>query len=374
MKHLLILLFAGLICLPGLAQKRTTIAEIVAGKVINEVTNEPISYTNIGLENTMIGTASNAEGKFRLGIPKDMIDRNIYFSALGFKNDTFPVSQLFTREYSIIKLEPQSYDIENVDVAVRSRVLERVLRMAAENIPYNFISGPFNLSATYTNKKTVDFLQESEEKFDVLIYDKTGYSNPSKLDACQWRNYALNKSEQEEKDFTFSTGTTHLDDLLEFDLVRTASSMLDPAILDRFELSLKGEPTIDGEPAWVISFREPQPSLSGSGDFYANWYEGEITVNKADYAVKKITGKVRSPKNNRQGKSLAVGPSVKNFYTDVDYNFTIVYSNLKPDYIELSRKYRFNGKDIEETTRLDIQKVQTTDLTQLESREYFTGE
>ncbi|MFW5831849.1 MAG: carboxypeptidase-like regulatory domain-containing protein, partial [Prolixibacteraceae bacterium] len=174
MKKISILLILAFFSFTGTAQTRTTIAEVISGKIINEVTNEPISYTNIGLENTFIGTASNAEGNFQLEIPKDMVDRNIYFSALGFKNDTFPVSQLFNKEYIIVKLEPRSYDIEDVDIAEKSRVPFRILRMASENAPYNFIGGPFNLLAGYQNKKIIDDTITTTQNIDVLLYDKTG--------------------------------------------------------------------------------------------------------------------------------------------------------------------------------------------------------
>lgn len=372
MKQLLIILVLAGFCLTGFAQ--STITEIISGKVIDQVTNEPISYTNIGLENTLIGAASNAEGDFKLGIPKDMIDRNIYFSALGFKNDTFPVSQLFGQEFSIIKLEPRSYDIENVDVAEKSMVFNRILRMASENTPYNFIGGPVNFMAQYTNNKTIDDTISSQQNIDVVIFDKTGYSKPSKLNAYRERNYSLNKEKQTSSDFTFATGTTNLDDMLKLDLVRTSSSVLDSEILERFELSLKDEPVIDGDEAWVIAFSEVNPSLAGSGDYYASFYEGEITIGKDDYAVKKITGKVLSPKNNRQGKSLAIGNSNSDYMEDVEYNFTVTYSNLKPDQIVLNRSYNQNGKKVNEQSSLKINKVQTTDLTELEKREYFTGE
>lgn len=374
MRRISILLILAFFNLTGTAQTRTTIAEVISGKIVNETTNEPISYTNIGLENTLIGTASNAEGNFQLEIPKDMVDRNIYFSALGFKNDTFPVSQLFNKEYVILKLKPRSYDIENVDVAEKSRVLFRVLRMASENAPYNFIGGPFNLLAGYQNKKVIDDTITTTQKMDVLLYDKTGYSQPSKQDAYKWRNYSLSEQEQTEDDFTFATGTTNIDELLELDLVRTASSVLDPEILDRFELELIDEPETDGKPAWLIKFSEQNPTLPGSGDFYATSFEGEITVIKEDYAVQKITGKVKSPKNNRQGKSLAAGPSTINFYKDVTYNFEVFYSNFKPDYMLLNRTYNYNGREIEEKSRLDVKKIHTTNLTELERREYFTGE
>ena len=156
MKKIFSLLVSGLICLTAAAQTESTIVEIVAGKVLNEMTNEPVSYTNIGLENTLIGTASNAEGNFQLKIPKEMVDRNIYFSAVGFKNDTFPVSQLFNKEYSVVKLSPKSYDIENIDIAGQSRVLQRILRMANENTPYNFIGGPFNFICSFKTTKTIN--------------------------------------------------------------------------------------------------------------------------------------------------------------------------------------------------------------------------
>ncbi|MFW5831551.1 MAG: hypothetical protein ACOCVA_04820, partial [Prolixibacteraceae bacterium] len=202
---------------------------------------------------------------------------------------------------------------------------------------------------------------------------KTGYSKPSKQDAYKWRNYSLSEQEQTDDDFTFATGTTNIDELLELDLVRTASSVLDPEILDRFELELIDEPETDGKPAWLIKFSEPNPTLPGSGDFYATSFEGEITVIKEDYAVKKITGKVKSPKNNRQGKSLATGPSTINFYKDVTYSFEVFYSSFKPDYMILNRTYNYKGQEIEEKSRLDIRKIQTTDLTELKRREYFTG-
>jgi len=374
MKKVILLLIGFAVYMNGFTQPGSTIAEIISGKVIDQVTNEPISYTNIGLENTLIGTASNAEGSFQLRIPKDMVDRNIYFSALGFKNDTFAVSQLFGREFSIIKLEPRSYDIEHVDIAEKSKVFIRILRMASENIPYNFIGGPLNFEGKYTNQKTVDDTLNFDQNIDVLIFDKTGYSIPSKLNAYQHRNYSITKENQTADDFTFESGTTNLDELLELDFVRTASSVLDPEILDRFTLTLKDEPIIDGNPAWVIGFNEPEPSLPGSGDYYAVAYSGEITINKEDYAVRKISGKVRSLKNNRQGKSLAIGQSNSNFLKDVSYEFTVEYSNLKPDRILMNRSFRLDNKNISEQSELKIEKVQTTNLTELERREYFTGE
>src|SRR6056297_244099 len=118
------------------AQSETGIAQTIKGKVVNKATNEVVSYINIGIEDTFYGTASDEEGNFQLKIPEEMTSGDIYFSAIGYKSEKFPVANLFDREFNIIKLEPQSYDIENVDVAARSKVLIRILRMASENTPY----------------------------------------------------------------------------------------------------------------------------------------------------------------------------------------------------------------------------------------------
>ncbi|MGC9354134.1 MAG: carboxypeptidase-like regulatory domain-containing protein [Mariniphaga sp.] len=350
------------------AQTETRVAQSIKGKVINQLTNEAVAYTNIGIEGTFYGTASDADGNFELKIPEEMVNKQIFFSALSYKNDTFPVRTLFEREFNIIKLEPLAYDIENVDVAARSRVLIRILRMASENTPYNFLGGPFNLFCTLENEKTIDDTVKTVDKAEVLIFDKTGYKQPSKTDAFQMRNYAIIK---EKPDYSFSTGTTNFDELLDLDWVRSATSVLNPGVVWQFDLTLEDEPEIDGNSYWVIAFSQEKPTLAGAQDFYASSFKGKITIAKDDYSVKKIEGSAVSEKHNRQGKSLAVGNSNTNYLEDVSYNFEITYSRLKPEMILLHKKYRFEGKNMEESLRLVVNQVQTTGLKEITARDYF---
>jgi hypothetical protein len=215
---LLLLVFAQLI----FAQTETRVAQNIKGKVINQITNGAIPYTNIGLEGTFYGTASDANGNFELKIPEEMVNKQIYFSALSYKNDTFPVRALFEREFNIIKLEPLIYDIEDVDVAAQSRVLIRILRMASENTPYNFLGGPYNLGCSYENEKTIDDTLKVTDRAEVLIFDRNGYRQPSKTDAFIMRKYELKK---EEPDYSFDSSTINFDELLGLDWVRSATSV-----------------------------------------------------------------------------------------------------------------------------------------------------
>lgn len=375
MKKTIILFILALFGFAGFTQESGKVIQTLKGKIINESTNESVAYTNIGLEGTFYGTASDAEGNFELKIPEELTSKNIFFSAVGFKNIMFPVTELFNKEFNVIKLSPQSYDIENIDIAAQSKVLIRILRMAAENTPYNFIGGPLNLICNYENQKTINGSTQTKQNANVVIYDKTGYSNPSISDAFQSVKYAVKKTQKEEEaDYRFSTGTNNIDELLELDWVRSGASILNPALLPDFKLKLDSEPELNGNKYWIISFKQNAPTLAGSGDFYATFFEGKITIKKDDYSVLKIEGTVRSEKNSMQGKTLAVTSSSINVRENVAYNFTVTYSNLKPDEIILNKSYTCEDEKISEQSGLKINQVQTTNITALKSRDYFSGE
>ncbi len=373
MKTLFILLFSILFVQIAVTQETGKIVETVKGKVVDSASNEPVSYTNIGLEGTFFGTASDAEGNFELKIPAEMVVKDIYFSAVGFVSKKFPVKNLFEKEFNVVKIQPQSYDIDDIDVAAQSRVLNRILTLANENIPYNFIAGPYNFSAKYEHTKTADAGTPTVQNADVLIYDQSGYSNPSKLGAYLNLNYSLTNQGNNEI-YSFPGGTTNIDELLELDWVRSGSSVLNPKLLDGFQLVLEGEPVVKGKNCWVISFSQETPSLSGSGDFYATKFEGEITIAKDDYSVLGISGTIESPKNNRQGKSLAIAQNADIFLKNIKSHFTVLYENHKPVSITLEKSYDQQGSKVVEKSALTFIQAQANNLTVLSDREYFLGE
>lgn len=297
-----------------------------------------------------------------------MIGSNIFFSAVGYQSLKVPVSSLFNKEFNIVKLVPQSYDIEKIDIEGRSMVLTRILRMASENTPYNFLSGPFNLVCSLNREISINDSVQVSEHAEVLIYDKTGYRSPSKTDAYKMRNFTLKK---DNPDYSFSTSTLNIDELLELDWVRNSSSVLNPSLSSQFELALAGEPVVDGKPAWVISFRQENPTPEGSQDYHATAFEGKITIFKDDYSVKMIEGSVKSKMHNRQGKHLAVGQNNLNFYENVSYDYTVTYSKLKPDLLSMNKTYRYNGQQVKENTQIVIDSIQIENVRSIAQRYYF---
>ena len=124
MKKILILLTIFAAAITTGAQTGSQIVQTIKGKVVDPATSAAVPFTNISIEDTFYGTASDENGEYELKIPEEMADGKIKFSAVGFKAKSFPVASLFKREFNIIKLEPTSYDIEDVDIAARSKVLE----------------------------------------------------------------------------------------------------------------------------------------------------------------------------------------------------------------------------------------------------------
>lgn len=373
MKQLLILICLTAIAAVSSAQEAGKVVATVKGKVINSVTSEPVSYTNIGIEGTFFGTASNSEGDFELKIPEEMKNGTLFFSAVGFVNRKIPVSALFEKEFNLIAIEPQSYDIDDIDVAARSKVLIRILSMAAENIPYNFLAGPFNLECSYKKDIVLNDTVNISQKATVLVYDRTGYSSPSKADAYNNVKYSLNK-ERWEADYRFSTGTTNMDELLAADWVRSATAVLNRDILNGYNLKLEAENELNGKSCWVISFEQKKPDPAGSGGFFNQAFSGKITIYKDDYSVAMIEGGGKASKSSRQGLSLAAGNNAATIIKNLEYSFAIKYRNLVPQEITLNKKYESGRDKISENISLNINRVVTSQVVEVENRQYFTGE
>lgn len=69
---------------------------IIQGKVLNKETHEPVSYTNIGIANSNVGTLSNLDGSFSIPFPAKLSKDSLIFSALGFAKR--PILAQFIRQ------------------------------------------------------------------------------------------------------------------------------------------------------------------------------------------------------------------------------------------------------------------------------------
>lgn len=366
MKQVTLLL---LFCIPVYvaAQPKT-----LKGRIVDASTQEGVAYTNIGIEDTFYGTASDAEGFFELKIPEEFFAGKLFVSAVGYRNVTFLLYDLLGKEFVRIPLEKQTYRIEGVDVQAQSRVLFRIIRTASRRVPENYHAGPVGLKFYYQEEKQVNDSSLRKREAVVEVYDKNGYSSPSVIDAYQNRSYRFVEVKKNFASGSFADGQTGFDELLEMDLVRLSNTILNEELLNDYDLSLEGVSTYQGDSVWIISYKTGKPDLAHSGDYFAERMDGKIYVLKDNYAIIRNECVIKAERNNSQNRSL---------YTDdpeqrqVSYHFTGTYRNedgkYMVNYLDCDKTY-INPQG-EQVTR--IRKAYAMELQrqpeELSGRDYF---
>ncbi|MBK5203691.1 MAG: carboxypeptidase-like regulatory domain-containing protein, partial [Prolixibacteraceae bacterium] len=297
---------------------------VIKGKIVDSATQKGIPYTNIGIEGTFFGTASDSTGVFELKIPEGNEGRNLLVSAVGYGNASYIIKDILNKKYILIPLIEQTYKIKAVDVSATSKVLFRIVKNVIEKIPENFVSGPLRMEWYYQESEKID---STENRLDavVLYSDKTGYSKPSILGAFKDRNYYYEQVRKNYKIYSFPSGQTGFDGLLDMDLARTYSSVFNEKTLDDFDLHLDNTMLYNGDYVWVISYKLLKPDLVHSGDFFVKKLEGKMYVEKNNFALIRNECEIYSDWNNAQNRSLGTHLVSKK---DVRYHFISLYSEL----------------------------------------------
>ncbi len=122
-------------------------SQTIKGRVIDARTNQPLPFVSLQIKNTQNGTLSNIEGKFQLDILTDSGDLQI--SYLGYFTQTIAVSTFQKPNDIVIKLNPQSFNLQEVNVLAGENPAHRVIKKATEN---RVINNPEKMhSFTYTS-------------------------------------------------------------------------------------------------------------------------------------------------------------------------------------------------------------------------------
>ena len=105
---------------------------IIEGRIIDETTQGPVEYVNVGIIGGNVGTVSNLEGVFSLSIPDSLSKGRLRVSVYGYESMTFELSKLIERPKEngpiIISLKNQVQEIAEVQVSnieLKTKILGR---------------------------------------------------------------------------------------------------------------------------------------------------------------------------------------------------------------------------------------------------------
>lgn len=118
-KILLVLLIVQIISLKANAQLG---GKELKGVIIDQKTDAPVAFVNIGIINKNFGRVSNLQGEFTLNIPEKYLNDTLTFSRVGYQTLSFNISQLLKEENHKIQLVEKEISLKEVIVkAKRSR-------------------------------------------------------------------------------------------------------------------------------------------------------------------------------------------------------------------------------------------------------------
>src|SRR5664279_1299343 len=147
-------------------------ADYIRGKVIDSKTSEPVPYATVHLKNAQVGVISNAEGDFRiLNNPRFQSD-SLIVSCIGFHRLSLAFSVLKTTGMNNLKLVPNIYRLNEVNVTARKRRLspEIIIARALRNIKKNNPAEPFSYVSYYRDyqKDSSNYLNLNESIIQTL--------------------------------------------------------------------------------------------------------------------------------------------------------------------------------------------------------------
>ncbi|MCB0447186.1 MAG: carboxypeptidase-like regulatory domain-containing protein, partial [Gelidibacter sp.] len=103
-----------------ISSKPNTATEIT-GIVLDNKTNAPLPYVNIGILNKEFGTVTDSNGKFILNLKEEFVNDTIRISSIGYKPVEFLVKNMTQKRQPIsIKLEEQISELGEVVITAKA--------------------------------------------------------------------------------------------------------------------------------------------------------------------------------------------------------------------------------------------------------------
>lgn len=224
----------------------------LGGIIYDRISEEPLAYTSVGVNNTTIGTITNQDGEFRLILPDSLLNHSIKLTNVGYESQEIEISLLIDQHVRF-SLAPKVIPLQEVIVRAVNPVdlLKEMLAKREQNYP----SEPVYITAFYREgidlkKKNIDLTEA------VLKIYKTGYPQSVKYDQVKMVKMRRIKSKLD-SDTIFTRIKSGINSCLMLDIVKELPDFLDPEGRGQsFVYTHTDITTIDGRRVNVISFEQ----------------------------------------------------------------------------------------------------------------------
>ncbi len=265
----------------------------ISGKVVDEVTKEPLAFCSIIFNNNpKTGATSDIDGKFEYHCDYDILF--IKCSFIGYEAQNIPVN---SQTEFVIKLKPNTFQLDEIVLSAAENPANRIIKKVIANKNRN---NPEKISSfTYEcyNKTVYDFLANNADKTDSLKIKKVMKgSHLLLMESVTRRKFLLPDSSEEViigtkvsgfKNPKFASLATDLQpfsfygDNIKFININYLNPIADGS-LSKYQFYLKDEYYRGKDTIFIISYR-PKKGKNFEG------LTGVLHINSNKYAIQNVT-------------------------------------------------------------------------------------
>lgn len=132
--------------------------DFIDGKVINSLTQEPVSFATILLKNNQFVVYTNADGDFKILRSQNFLTDSIVISCIGFKRYSAAYRHFSENTVNTVSLIPITYGLGEEKILASGKKLGSlaIIGKAISNIPKNYPLKPFNYISYYRDYQKRD--------------------------------------------------------------------------------------------------------------------------------------------------------------------------------------------------------------------------
>lgn len=265
----------------------------IKGKVIDQISEEPLAYANISILGKSIGTVTNNDGEFVFKIPAQFLPFNLAVSFVGYKNAIVPISEL-SRDVNIIYLKRANISLQ--EVVIRYVEPKTLIREAVEKIPENYSTQDNIYTVFYREiiQRNDDYAAVSEAVLNVFKSPYTNYHNDHirLLKSRKNIDYSI-------MDTIFFKLKGGLHASLYLDIIKNSISFIDIDKLDLYEYTMANIVKFDNSTAYEIEF-SPRYYLKDES------FRGKIFIDTETSAIKAAEFEIEPSAVSKMSQELVV--------------------------------------------------------------------
>ena len=303
-----------------------------SGKVIDAKTKKVIESASLSIENSNIGTISNADGEFVLKVPSNFLSSNVIISLLGYETKVLKLSEWSTSE-NTIRLNSATTQLQPVNITA-FKDAENLVRMVFKDKNKNVLKSPLYMTAFY--RETIKRRNRNVSLTEAVVNILKQPLSSSKRDAI-----LLNKARKSTDYKRLDTVSVKLQggpfSTIHLDIMKYPEYIFTDVALNSYEFTFGPSTTIDDKNVYVVNFKPKNNvlNLNYTGQLFID--PNALTLVSADYSLDLSNkSKTRNLLVKKKPRSVVVYPLEANYKVDYKmkdgkwyYNYSSLFLKFK---------------------------------------------